>query len=105
VDYFSAGLARPMHPDWARSLRDQCARAKVPFLFKQWGNWSPHPDIPVRNTNQGVGICLKPDGRAGCQGDWWEGRAAGMNQLGKKKTGRSLDGQTYDEFPAGAATA
>jgi protein gp37 len=33
--------ARPMHPDWARSLRDQCAVAFVPFLFKQWGEWAP----------------------------------------------------------------
>jgi protein gp37 len=29
--------ARPMHPDWARSLRDQCQGAGVPYLFKQWG--------------------------------------------------------------------
>jgi protein gp37 len=33
--------ARPMHPDWARSLRDQCADAEVPFFFKQWGEWAP----------------------------------------------------------------
>ncbi|MGW4400662.1 DUF5131 family protein [Amycolatopsis nivea] len=33
--------ARPMHPDWVRSLRDQCARTRVPFLFKQWGAWAP----------------------------------------------------------------
>lgn len=33
--------ARPMHPDWPRSLRDQCAAAGVPFNFKQWGNWAP----------------------------------------------------------------
>lgn len=33
--------ARPMHPDWARSLRDQCAEAGVPFLFKQWGEYRP----------------------------------------------------------------
>ena len=33
--------ARPMHPDWARSLRDQCASAGTPFLFKQWGEWAP----------------------------------------------------------------
>jgi protein gp37 len=33
--------ARPMHPDWARSLRDQCAAAGVPFFFKQWGEWGP----------------------------------------------------------------
>jgi len=29
--------ARPMQPEWARWLRDQCAAAGVPFLFKQWG--------------------------------------------------------------------
>ena len=33
----SGAGARPMCPDWARSLRDQCANVKVPFLFKQWG--------------------------------------------------------------------
>ena len=43
--------ARPMHPDWARSLRDQCQAAGVPFLFKQWGEYvagelAPHPDYP-----------------------------------------------------------
>ena len=27
--------ARPMHPDWARSLRNQCQAAGVPFFFKQ----------------------------------------------------------------------
>lgn len=31
--------ARPMHPDWARSLRDQCVTSRVPFFFKQWGEW------------------------------------------------------------------
>lgn len=47
--------ARPMHPDWVRSLRDQCAAAGVPFHFKQWGEWAPnclcdtkraHPETP-----------------------------------------------------------
>jgi len=33
--------ARPMHPDWARSLRDQCVSAAVPFHFKQWGGRTP----------------------------------------------------------------
>lgn len=33
--------ARPMHPDWARSIRDQCQGAGVPFFFKQWGEWAP----------------------------------------------------------------
>lgn len=33
--------ARPMHPDWVRTIRDQCAAANVPFFFKQWGEWLP----------------------------------------------------------------
>jgi protein gp37 len=36
----SGPKARPMHPDWARTLRDECSGASVPFLFKQWGNWA-----------------------------------------------------------------
>jgi hypothetical protein len=35
----SGPVARPMHPDWARSIRDQCEAAGVPFFFKQWGAW------------------------------------------------------------------
>jgi protein gp37 len=36
--------ARPCHPDWARSLRDQCQAAAVPFFFKQGSaaNWPRH---------------------------------------------------------------
>jgi len=46
VDWVIAGgesgpHARPSHPDWLRSLRDQCAAAGVPFFFKQWGEWKP----------------------------------------------------------------
>ena len=33
--------ARPMHPDWARKIRDDCAEAGVPFFFKQWGEFLP----------------------------------------------------------------
>jgi protein gp37 len=33
----SGAKSRPMHPDWARGLRDQCRAAGVPFFFKQWG--------------------------------------------------------------------
>ncbi|AGL02462.1 DUF5131 family protein [Desulfoscipio gibsoniae] len=45
VDWVIAGGesgpgARPMHPDWARSLRDQCQDAGVPFFFKQWGGFN-----------------------------------------------------------------
>lgn len=37
----SGANARPMDPDWARSLRDQCTAAGIPFLFKQWSGWQP----------------------------------------------------------------
>ena len=37
----SGPQARPMHPDWARGIRDQCEAARVPFFFKQWGGRSP----------------------------------------------------------------
>lgn len=66
--------ARPMHPDWARSLRDQCVAAGVPFLFKQWGAWLP---------------CADPT----CECD-------GSCRVGKKRAGRELDGRTWDEYPA-----
>jgi len=38
---------RPMHPDWARSLRDQCQAAGVPYFMKQMGGIrKPFPAIP-----------------------------------------------------------
>jgi len=40
----SGAHARPSHPDWFRSLREQCAAAGVPFLFKQWGEWGQPTD-------------------------------------------------------------
>lgn len=46
--------ARAMHPNWARSLRDQCVAADVPFLFKQWGEWAPAPFV-VRVCDPKVG--------------------------------------------------
>jgi len=42
----SGPKARPMHPDWARSIRDQCVEAGVPFHFKQWGEWAPFTTPP-----------------------------------------------------------
>jgi protein gp37 len=73
--------ARPMHPDWARSLRDQCAAAGVPFFFKQWGEWGP----------------------ASCQCDGLGARdSREMKQLGKKAAGRLLDGVEHNGMPGAA---
>ena len=104
--------ARPMHPDWARTLRDQCEAAEVAFLFKQWGAWAPG----VRNTKVSrnrftyESVRFQPDGTpydaAGTQHPTEPGgyAAPGMESLcrvGKKQAGRLLDGRTWDDVPDG----
>ena len=92
--------ARPMDPNWARSIRDQCAEAGVPFFFKQWGEWLPS---------------LKPSGARDDAG--WEAYDKAMARrekskslhewpnglrsfrIGKPLAGRTLDGRTHDELP------
>jgi protein gp37 len=85
--------SRPMHPDWARSLRDQCKAAGVAFLFKQWGNWAACRDSqgfwPV---DEGGCIKLRTDGTKGEDG--WP-----MQNVGKKHAGRLLDGVEHNEYP------
>jgi len=71
--------ARPMHPDWARSLRDQCAAADVPYFFKQWGQW--HADALLNRLPDGR--CPPPD-----------------MKIGKKRSGRLLDGVEHNGMPA-----
>ena len=50
--------ARPMHPDWVRSLRDQCGRENVPFFFKQWGEWFSANGVSVRIGKKQAGRLL-----------------------------------------------
>ena len=80
--------ARPMHPDWPRTLRDQCAAASVPFLFKQWGEWAPCP-IDSDKPNLVTDAVFKRG--PGHDGQVWK--------IGKKAAGRHLDGQLHSEFP------
>jgi protein gp37 len=75
----SGPSARPMHPDWARSLRDQCAAAGVPFLFKQWGEYAPN--------------WLNDDAGRKIDGSEW------IDKMGKKMAGRLLDSVQHDGFP------
>lgn len=117
IDWVIAGgesgpNARPMHPDWVRSLRDQCAAAGVPFLFKQWGEWVPYehsaqpPFLWSQHGHEIDGHALpdfeSEDGRDQREWhcDWAEQILA--RRVGKKAAGRLLDGQQHDGFPGGA---
>lgn len=84
--------ARPMHPEWARSLRDQCQTAGVPFLFKQWGEWLPTHEGRHRLTFDGT--LTAPHGGCVTSGEELIAR------VGKKNAGRLLDARTWDQFPA-----
>lgn len=101
----SGARARPMHPDWARSLRDQCAAAGVPFFFKQWGEWAPGENAtgPATRTEQTA--------------EWFESGwhfssltprmseelhcddAPDLYRLGKRGAGRWLDGVEHSAMP------
>lgn len=78
--------ARPMHPEWARRLRDQCAAAGVPFLFKQWGEWAPREPYASEK--------MESDELSGT----WDGVSY---RYGKKAAGRLLDGLQHDGYPKG----
>lgn len=78
--------ARPMNPEWPRMLRDQCAAAGASFLFKQWGNWSPI--APERVNGYSSKTMFSSDGDRIL-----------VAHLGKKASGRVLDGKTWDDVP------
>lgn len=82
--------ARPMHPDWARALRDQSVAAGAAFFFKQWGEWAP--------AGMGIGLFRPPELLIGPALDDMGHRQI-MRRVGKKAAGRVLDDRTWDEFP------
>lgn len=92
--------ARPMHPQWARDLRDQCAAEGVPFLFKQWGEWGNDGRIPMLVSIHEKSHFLTLDGKqwAGPSQCCPKGTAA-MLRIGKKAAGRLLDGVLHDSYP------
>lgn len=117
VDWVVAGgesgsKARPSHPDWFRSLRDQCVAAGVPFHFKQHGAWAEiDGDKPTRTVesdqpsyNSETARC---DGFISLDGHFVRSmddaredtRYRGLVRVGKKAAGRLLDERTWDEFP------
>jgi hypothetical protein len=84
-----------MHPDWARSVRDQCAAAGVPFFFKQWGAWRPKA---LGDGDHGLHVWVSAPGAARF-GPHGPGSAL-MVCRGKKEAGRLLDGVAHDGMPA-----
>lgn len=118
--------ARPMHPDWALDVRDQCAEARVPLLFKQWGAWEFMMEADawalevggmeyaeVKSYSSGVCV-LEPSGKVHLPStplrEFWEkggwtgnpdsgSEAVVMHNVGKKHAGRHLDGVLYDAYP------
>lgn len=91
----SGPQARPAHPDWFRSLRDQCATAGVPFLFKQHGEHAP-------GHGTAKGYVYLDQGQTIRCGDkhtheWGDGVVS--QRIGKKAAGRLLDGVEHNGFP------
>lgn len=103
--------ARPIHPNWARRLRDQCLSSDVAFLFKQWGEWAPRSGLLTGGETDFV--ALDPEckrwphvTRLGEHGlDTREhcipgaGEDIYMQRVGKQGAGRLLDGVLHNEYP------
>jgi protein gp37 len=95
--------ARPMHPDWAQSLRDQCVLAGVPFFFKQWGEWTPGVNVQ-RQTGIVQSASWLDDrwifGRENlASSDGHIDDEPDLYRVGKNHAGRILDGREWNEFP------
>lgn len=97
--------ARPMRPAWARSLRDQCVEAQIPFHFKQWGEWAPGEcaqDAPTKTERTATWfddkwifeqVSVKSSEEMHCDDE------PDLYRLGKKDAGRLLDGREWNELP------
>lgn len=96
--------ARPMHPDWPRALRDQCAAAGVPFFFKQWGDWAQHPSgepVTIRQYNDQIRYIDVTSGQQKRNPTRFSDET--MRRIGKRTAGRLLDGIEHNAMPGGAA--
>jgi protein gp37 len=101
----SGPKARPMHPDWARLLRDQCQAAAVPFFFKHWGEWSSNkPDPFYKKSKRRYShetFAWARDGKIynPINPPINHFPSIVMHKVGKKKAGRLLDGKEWNEIP------
>jgi hypothetical protein len=85
-----------MHPDWARSLRDQCIEANVPFFFKQWGEHIPISQMSKKQIDEIDPDDLHDKNRVNHELDPYQS----ICKMGKKWTGSLLDDREWKEFPA-----
>lgn len=79
--------ARPMYPQWARSLRDQCVDAGVAFFFKQWGEFLPFDQCVAAGVKMPIVDAVN------------YAFTGAPVRVGKKRAGRLLDGREWNEFP------
>lgn len=89
--------ARPMHPDWVRSIRDQCQEAGTPFFFKQWGAWVPCTHFEGIPANWQKKVCQVTMRVEDSGQDMIIGET--MFRVGKKISGRLLDGREWSQYP------
>lgn len=93
--------ARPMQAEWVIDLRDQCANANIPFLFKQWGEWVPALAGTWFHPLHGMPQFIP---RAGGRDTYlFDGDGSGAVRIGKKAAGRLLDGRHWDGYPEARA--
>lgn len=103
--------ARPMHPGWVRSLRDQCRAAGTPFFFKSWGDWINDlsrglPLAPLPEFVNQIITTTEVEPNAGHKRFWAidsAGKGTGMKRVGKKAAGRLLDGVEWNQYPEEAS--
>lgn len=91
---------RPMHPDWARGIRDQCVAAGVPFFFKQWGNWIPGRrlgEIIWDSTHEASSKEFR-DVNNHSVFQFSDGQYM-FRSRSKKTAGRLLDGREWNQYP------
>lgn len=93
--------ARPMHPDWARSVRDQCKAAGVAFFFKQWGEWasieSDEDDFILKGSDAVIHLDGSFETGKQLMVDLNKNDVL-MRRVGKKAAGCLLDGKEHKEL-------
>ena len=90
--------SRPSHPDWFRSLRDQCRAARVPFFFKSWGDWVGAESLWESATLQNGEYALNQNKNRIAR-VFYFGAGYYSERVGKKRSGRLLDGEEWNQFP------